>query len=180
MVDTTSPNLYLLKAEDSEVFGPVDFKQISAWATAAQISPLDKISSDQQTWFKAPMVPELEMDWLIELTSEQLYGPTTLGAIQEFLNLGEVHLDTVLINAKDGSSTAVQDIEGIAVPAEESEGEAVSEGPVRTGIRASLQQRIRELEHTLFEERRALDDLQERYTKLEAKYVEIVKQRPEL
>ncbi len=177
MVDTTSPNLYLLKAEDSEIFGPVDFKQITAWATAAQISPLDKISSDQQTWFKAPMVPELEMDWLIELTSEQLYGPTTLGAIQEFLNLGEVHLDTVLINAKDGSSTAVQNIEGIVPPVEEPE-EEVSDGPVRTGIRASLQQRIRELEHTLFEERRTLDELQERYHKLEAKYVEIVKQRP--
>ena len=178
MVDTTSPNLYLLKAEDSEVFGPVDFKQITAWATAAQISPLDKISSDQHTWFKAPMVPELEMDWLIELTSEQLYGPTTLGAIQEFLNLGEVHLDTTLINAKDGSSTMVQDIQGITVPAEEPEEEAALEGPVRTGIRASLQQRIRELEHTLFEERRSLEELQERYGKLEAKYVEIVKQRP--
>lgn len=177
MVDTTSPNLYLLKAEDSEVFGPVDFKQITAWATAAQISPLDKISSDQQTWFKAPMVPELEMDWLIELTTEQLYGPTTLGAIQEFLNLGEVHLDTTIINAKDGSSAAVQDIQGITVPVEEPDDEP-SEGPVRTGIRASLQQRIRELEHTLFEERRTLEDLQERYSKLEAKYVEIVKQRP--
>ncbi len=177
MVDTTSPNLYLLKAEDSEVFGPVDFKQVVAWATAAQISPLDKISSDQQTWFKAPMVPELEMDWLIELTTEQLYGPTTLGAIQEFLNLGEVHLDTVIINAKDGSSAQVQDIQGITVPTEEPDDEP-SEGPVRTGIRASLQQRIRELEHTLFEERRSLDELQERYGKLEAKYVEIVKQRP--
>ena len=180
MVDTNSPNLYLLKAEDSEVFGPVDFKQLTSWATAAQISPLDKISSDQQTWFKAPMVPELGMDWLIELTTEQLYGPTTLGAIQEFLNLGEVHLDTTLINAKDGSSAQVQDIEGITVPVEEPDEDAVpSEGPVRTGIRASLQQRIRELEHTLFEERRTLDDLQERYSKLEAKYVEIVKQRPE-
>ena len=181
MVDTTSPNLYLLKAEDSEVFGPVDFKQLASWATAAQISPLDKVSSDQQTWFKAPMVPELGMDWLIELTSEQLYGPTTLGAIQEFLHLGEVHLDTVLINAKDGSTTEIQNIEGIAVPVEEPDEEAApAEGPVRTGIRASLQQRIRELEHTLFEERRSLDELQERYRKLEAKYVEIVKQRPGL
>ena len=49
---------------------------------------------------------------------------------------------------------------------------------MRTGIRASLQQRIRELENTLFEERRALEALEEKYSKLEAKYVEIVKQRP--
>ena len=112
MVDTTSPNLYLLKAEDSEVFGPVDFKQVTAWATAAQISPLDKVSSDQQTWFKAPMVPELEMDWLIELTSEQLYGPTTLGAIQEFLNLGEV-ISTRSHQREGWFQRQVQDIQGI-------------------------------------------------------------------
>ncbi len=179
MVDTSSNSLYLMKAEDNEVYGPVNFQQITAWATAAQVSPLDKISSDQNVWFKAPMVPELGMDWLIELTTEQLYGPTTLGAIQEFLNLGEVNADTTLINAKDGSSTQIKDIATLTMPVEEPEDEeAPSDQPVRSGIRSSLQQRIRELEHTLFEERRALESLEERYSKLEAKYVEIVKQRP--
>ncbi len=48
---------------------------------------------------------------------------------------------------------------------------------MRTGIRASLQQRIRELESSLLEERRSLELLEERYNKLEAKYVEIVKAR---
>ena len=179
MIDHTASALYLLKAENNEVFGPVNFQQLTTWATSAQISPLDKVSIDQQTWFKAPMVPELGMDWLIELTTEQLYGPTTLGAIQEFLNLGEVNSDTILINARDGSSTMVKDIPTLTIPAEEpDEEEAVSDQPVRSGIRSSLQQRIRELEHTLFEERRASEALEERYSKLEAKYVEIVKQRP--
>ena len=178
MVDTTSPTLYLLKAENSEVFGPVDFEQLTTWATAAQVSPLDKISSDQQTWFKAPMVPELGMDYLIELTSEQLYGPTTLGAIQEFINLGEVHGDTNIINAKDGSSDLVRDIPALVLPGNEPAEPAEPVGhPLRTGIRASLQQRIRELEHTLIEERRALDTLEERYEKLEAAYAELSKQR---
>ncbi len=182
MVDTTSPTLYLLKAENSEVFGPVPFSQLTAWATAAQISPLDKISSDQQTWFKAPMVPELGMDWLIELTSEQLYGPTTLGAIQEFVNLGEIHADTNLINAKDGLSTIVSDLPELTMPGsapvEVAEPEEPRSHPLRTGIRASLQQRIRELEHTLIEERRALDTLEDRYEKLEAMYADLSKQRP--
>ena len=180
MVDTTSPTLYLLKSENSEVFGPVDFDQLTAWATAAQVSPLDKISSDQETWFKAPMVPELGMDYLIELTSEQLYGPTTLGAIQEFINLGEVHADTNIINAKDGTSDLVSAIPDLTLPGNASAEEAESTGhPLRSGIRASLQQRIRELEHTLIEERRALDTLEERYERLEAKYTDLLKQRPE-
>jgi hypothetical protein len=174
----TAPSWYLLKAEDGTIFGPVPFEQLSAWTASAQISPLDKVSSDQLTWLKAPMVPELHMDWLVELGPEQLYGPTALGAVQEFLNLGEITLETPLINARDGTTVTVRDIEGLAIPEEEPE---LAEGggePVRTGIRASLQQRIRQLESTLLEERKALESLEERYGKLEAKYVEIVKQRP--
>ena len=178
MVDPTSTTWYLLKAEDSSTFGPVPFDQLSAWANTAQINPLDKVSSDQTSWFKAPMIPELKMDWLVELTSEQLYGPTTLGAVQEFLNLGEINADTSLINAKDGQQTYVREIELLTIPEEEPEIVEPTDQPIRTGIRASLQQRIRELEHTLIEERRALEALQERYEKLETKYVEIVKNRP--
>ena len=121
MIDHTASALYLLKAENNEVFGPVNFQQLNAWATSAQISPLDKVSTDQQTWFKAPMVPELGMDWLIELTSDQLYGPTTLGALQEFLNLGEINAETHLINARDGTAAVVRDLNTLTIPPEEPE-----------------------------------------------------------
>ena len=119
MIDHTASALYLLKAENNEVFGPVNFQQLTTWATSAQISPLDKVSTDQQTWFKAPMVPELGMDWLIELTADQLYGPTTIGALQEFLNLGEINADTQLINARDGSAAVVRDLNTLTIPPEE-------------------------------------------------------------
>ena len=174
----TSPTWYLLKAEDGTIFGPVPFEQLYAWSAAAQISPLDKVSNDQVSWIKSPMVPELHMDWLVELTPEQLYGPTTLGAVQEFLNLGEVNAETTLINARDGSTTLVGSVEGLTIPPEEPEAAETAGAPMRTGIRATLQQRIRQLESTLLEERKALEALEERYSKLEAKYVEIVKQRP--
>ena len=49
MIDPNATILYLLKAENNEVFGPVDFQQTNAWTTGAQISSLDKISDDQQT-----------------------------------------------------------------------------------------------------------------------------------
>ncbi len=177
-MSNTSASWYLLKAEDGAIFGPVSFDQLNAWATSAQISPLDKLSPDQLTWMKAPMVPELQMDWLVELTTEQLYGPTTLGAIQEFLNIGEISADTLVLNARDGTSAQVKDIDVLTIPEEEPESPEAVDEPVRTGIRASLQQRIRELESTLLEERRSLELLEERYNKLEAKYVELVKHRP--
>jgi hypothetical protein len=62
-------------------FGPLNFDQLTRWASTAQIAPHDALSNDQQTWMKAPMLPQLGMDWLVEVTSEHYYGPTTLGAI---------------------------------------------------------------------------------------------------
>jgi hypothetical protein len=56
------------------------------------------------------MFPELQMDWLVEVTSERYYGPTTLGAVQEFLRLGEIGEDTYLINSCDGTRRQVREL----------------------------------------------------------------------
>src|ERR1043166_1709369 len=92
---------FLSKHEDGSVFGPMPFEQVRRWAAAAQIAPHDKLSHDQQSWLKAPMFPELEMDWLVEVTGERYYGPTTLGAVQEFFRLGEIGADAFVINSCD-------------------------------------------------------------------------------
>jgi hypothetical protein len=101
---------YLRKHEDGSIFGPVRFDQLARWASTAQIAPHDALSTDQRTWTKAPMLPQLGMDWLVEVTSEHYYGPTTLGAIQEFIRLGEISDDTFVINACDGTRRQIQEI----------------------------------------------------------------------
>jgi len=101
---------YLRKHEDGSIFGPVRFDQLARWASTAQIAPHDALSTDQRTWTKAPMLPQLGMDWLVEVTSEHCYGPTTLGAIQEFIRLGEISDDTFVINACDGTRRQIQEI----------------------------------------------------------------------
>src|SRR5205807_45347 len=83
--------------------GPTSFDQLANWASAAQVAPHDLVSTDQQTWLKAPMVAQLGMDWLVEVTSEHYYGPTTVGAIQEFIQLGDVNGETFVINTCDGT-----------------------------------------------------------------------------
>ncbi|MEM7145383.1 MAG: hypothetical protein AAF591_09620 [Verrucomicrobiota bacterium] len=77
---------YLKKHDDHDaVFGPVGIDNLRNWATAAKISPLDRVSHDgQRTWDRAPMIPELHMDYLVEVNEDFLYGPTTLGAILVF------------------------------------------------------------------------------------------------
>src|SRR2546421_5564719 len=94
---------FLRKHEDGTIFGPLPFAQLARWASSAQVAPHDAVSTDQLTWTKAPMLPELGMDWLVEVTTERFYGPTTLGAIQEFMRLGEINGETFVINTSDGS-----------------------------------------------------------------------------
>src|SRR3954452_5820438 len=109
-MESSNNQQWYLRKQDGSVFGPLTFDQLASWASNAQIAPHDAISTDQLTWSKAPMLPELGMDWLVEVTSEQYYGPTTLGAIQEFIRLGEIDSETFVINSCDGTRRQLQQI----------------------------------------------------------------------
>jgi hypothetical protein len=171
---------FLRKFEDGSVFGPLSFTQLSRWASTAQIAPHDSVSTDQLSWLKAPMMPQLGMDWLVEVTSERYYGPTTLGAIQEFIRLGEIDAETFLINACDGTRRKIQEMPALlesAANMPEPESAQVSEAPTASGMSINVQDRIRDLEQALREERRALHDAEERYRDLERKYNELVQKQ---
>jgi hypothetical protein len=164
---------FLSKHEDGTVFGPMPFEQVHRWAAAAQIAPHDKLSHGQQTWLKAPMFPELEMDWLVEVTSERYYGPTTLGAVQEFLRLGEIGEETFVINSCDGSRRQIKELTDVLqLPSRPDQALAKESGeaPAATTMAINLRDRISDLEQSLFEERRALQECEARYRDLEARY----------
>lgn len=187
MDEPSTQQWFLRKHEDGSIFGPISFSQLSEWAMTAQVAPHDAISTDQATWIKAPMLPQLGMDWLVEVTSELYYGPTTLGAIQEFVRLGEIDAQTYIINACDGVRRQIQEFPDLLQPggenasvetaaAEASELHS-STGPAASGISIDLQDRIRDLEQSLREERRALEEAEERYRDLERRYNEISTKR---
>jgi hypothetical protein len=165
---------FLRKHEDGNVFGPLPFAQLARWASSAQVAPHDIVSTDQQTWIKAPMLPELGMDWLVEVTTERFYGPTTLGAIQEFMRLGEINGETFVINSCDGSRRRVNEMT-LVLSQEGDEAANVADAiqPPPTGMSIKLEDRIRDLEQTLREERSALQEAEERYRALEQKYQEL-------
>ncbi len=166
----TESSCYLLKHDDGTLFGPMPFEQLKSWANKALVSPLDKISNDQDRWIKAPMAADLEMDWLIQLGVDELYGPTTLGAVNEFLGAGEISEDTLIINCCDGKQLTVRDLEGLVIEREASPIRTASDRLKVPTIRVSLQQRVRDLEAALLEERRYVARLEVDYQKLQAKY----------
>jgi hypothetical protein len=166
---------FLRKHQDGSIFGPVSFDQLAIWASFAQIAPNDSISVDQTNWIKAPMLPELAMDWIVEVTTERLYGPTTLGAIREFVRLGEIDDDTFVINSCDASRRQVRDLMALfttsvaaepALPGEDT----ATVAPAAAGMSIAVQERIRELEEALRDERRALAALEQQFRDLERKY----------
>ena len=172
---------FLRKHEDGSTFGPVHFEQITRWAAAAQIAPHDTLSSDGQTWIKAPMLSQLGMDWLVQLTSEHYYGPTTLGALREFIRLGEIDRQTAVINTCDGIRRQIREIPDLGETAhpeaDEDQFQIQLDDPIGPGVAKMsirLQERIRDLEQTLQEERRALAESQQRYNELERKYQDLL------
>jgi len=162
---------YLMKNDDGTIFGPISFELLQQWSVDAQISPLDKVSNDEKTWTKAPMVPELQMDFLIEVSPDQFYGPTTIGAVREFLQAAEIHGETPVTNCRDGSVRLVKDFPELQPRLDEDE----ALQPVRTSIRVNLQQRVRDLEEALMDERRAREQAEHLVEKLEARLADITR-----
>ena len=172
---------FLRKHEDGSTFGPVRFDQIARWAATAQIAPHDTLSNDRQTWVKAPMLAQLGMDWLVELTSEHFYGPTTLGALQEFIRLGEIDGETLIINTRNGARCKIQEMPQLWETGQPDAGVAQTEiqlgdpvGPAVAGMSIPFQEQIRDLEQNLEEERRALMEAERRYTELKQKYEAVI------
>lgn len=155
---------FLRKYDDGEIFGPVPFVKIQEWARSAQVNPQDAVSTDKTVWNKAPMVPELQMDWLVVMGQDLLYGPTTAEALVEFIQAGEITSETEVINCANGEQTAISKTAFFQAnphplrPKREEPIEALLDNPapLRGGIRINLQKRIRELEVALMEERRHL------------------------
>jgi hypothetical protein len=102
--------------------------------------------------------------------------------LREFIRLGEIDGETVIINTCDGARRQVRempDLWEIAQPQVDKDqieiqlGDPVGPAVAKMSIR--LQKRIRDLEQTLQEERRALAESQQRYNELERKYQDLLR-----
>jgi len=162
---------FLLKAQDKEVYGPVTLDVLKSWAVAAKVSPMDRVSNDGQTsWVRAPMVSALQMDWLIELEDDYLYGPTSLATIQEFIESGEITATDNIINCVSNERMQLD-----ACPtftntfAAPEEAEATPVDPVK---------QINRLEGLVAQLRTELTRADERYSKLLAEFREATGREP--
>ncbi len=161
-----STKWYLMKHDDDTVFGPMGFDQLRQWAVDAYISPLDKVSTDSTNWNKAPMIPELQMDYLLEVEKDHFYGPTTVGAVREFLASGEITQQTPVTNCRTGVTRPLAEFKVFESP-------DTSIASPKPRVREHLQDRIRNLEELVLEERRLRQLAEERLAKAEGRFAEL-------
>jgi hypothetical protein len=180
-----NPEHWFLKKHDhGEVFGPVHFDKIKDWANSAQINPQDMLSDDGTVWTKAPMIPELEMDWLVVVGENLLYGPTTAGALLEFLQLGEITSETALINCCTGQLWTLSETPFYEQFQAEPKEDTLPANPLLAmmqqsgsgGVKLNLQKRVRELESALLDRRRKLMAAEETIVRLESRIRELEEQ----
>jgi hypothetical protein len=101
---------HLIKASTKEEYGPFTDDELLLLAAEAKIAPMDRLSDDgRQSWRHAPMIAELQMDWLIEMQDQYLYGPTNISTIQEFMATGQIHENVNLINCLDHAQGRLRD-----------------------------------------------------------------------
>ena len=66
---------WFIKSEDGCVYGPATLSSLVEWTREGRVSPLGFVSKDRISWMSAPLLEELEMRWLVEISPGEVFGP---------------------------------------------------------------------------------------------------------
>ena len=168
------------KAPDNSIYGPIDAETLKEWANSAQVAPEDMIDESDENWRAAPSVEFLEMLWMVKLPGGEIYGPTTVGTLREFINEGLVTEKTAATHVKTHQSLPLTAL----VAAVEFEKKRALRRPATEAnkstallaVEMAKDQHIRQLEEDLKELRREHEILTHRYRQLSLQMQESTKQ----
>lgn len=110
MAESSTPNAgkqWYLKIDDGSVFGPVDSASLRDWAEQGRVAPGNEISPDRKSWLSADQLPELEMEWKVELRNGTFYGPLNLCTLSDLIAEGTVSETAKLVNVRTDEKTTV-------------------------------------------------------------------------
>ncbi|MDA0990449.1 MAG: hypothetical protein O3A51_06825, partial [Verrucomicrobia bacterium] len=138
---------WFLKLDDGAIFGPVPMAQLADWAGQCRIGPDHQISQDRNTWMAAKSLPDLRMEWLVELVDGTRYGPLNRFAIAHLIADGSVASDASLRHVDSGEDTLASDV-------------VTPEFAAMKATSSELTIRVQELERLLSEAHARIRDLE--------------------
>jgi hypothetical protein len=191
----------LRKGTDGTIYGPVTKEEIKRWAQNSQIAPEDFIDQNNDQWQSCYEIPFLEMEWEVQIDPPHFYGPTTIGAIEEFYRNGLVKDDTIVNNLRTQSIKTVSEIFSKSLPLPESYTESLSQSqkshtptsrntapiddpiptrsisfddslPIANAAHHPKDQQIRQLEQELRFLKKDYEELLVKYRKLNQQFIE--------
>jgi len=170
-INSEQPMLWRVKKmPDNAIYGPVDETTLKEWANSAQISPQDQVDISDENWKLAPEVEFLNMLWMVSLPDDEIYGPTTVGTLREFIHEGLISEKTQATHVKTQQSLPIAAL----FAAVEFEKKRASRRPpmesnkstASIAVDMAKDQRIRQLEEDLKELRLEHDTLTHKYRQL--------------
>ena len=67
--------IWYVRTENGNVYGPATASSLVAWAKDGRIDPASYVSANRTDWVPAQLIPDLEMDWLVETVPGEVFGP---------------------------------------------------------------------------------------------------------
>lgn len=98
-----------LKTLNGTVYGPSDTFTLCLWAADARITPGCLVSDNGADWRQAESVPELRMQWLVDMPEGATYGPLNLLSLWELMREESVRRGTRISHAVTGKSATLDD-----------------------------------------------------------------------
>lgn len=99
-----------VRLSNGAVYGPIELDELRTWAEECRLAPGDQVSSDKGHWANAETLPELRMQWMVEMASGEIFGPVHLNAVVDFFHSRLVLPSSRLANRVTGKKSTVADL----------------------------------------------------------------------
>jgi hypothetical protein len=179
MSDTPNTQYRLRKKNETEIFGPMDFKELQSLVDSAYVAPEDEVSEDGEIWKLANEWEALEMVWKVHMADGQFYGPTSIGTIKEFFRAEELNKDQSLTHAQSGETTTVAELLGeeflSEIEAAQSQASPAFPAELDEPLDVARELRIQQLEADLEKTKKDYDLLMHQYRRVSEELLQLKK-----
>ena len=85
---------WFVKTANGVVYGPAEISSLVKWAQEGRVEPTSLVSVDKLNWKLAPLLPELEMKWLVEVKPGDIFGPFNRNVVVKLFKDGSLSTES--------------------------------------------------------------------------------------